>query len=201
MYTQIFYFNIEFINNFRTVLTVERSKLSSWLVFHRSQMYMLIRALMLLETVLLIVILILIAELGDVVEWYGHTWQCTVFWMKKRDKRRPAEGEPGRTGEMEGGGGKRVGTRFGLPDTVGKDLNDRSCLSSSACTFRSVWRLVSSRYDDHRSASYSRMALIGKRLVISVFRRFVLSLSQPELARFSRDYVIFHKPRLQSQSR
>ncbi|KYN27845.1 hypothetical protein ALC57_02910 [Trachymyrmex cornetzi] len=52
--------------------------------------------------------------------------------MKERDKRRPAEGEPGRTGEMEGGDGKRVGTRFGLPDTVGKDLNvDRSCLSSS----------------------------------------------------------------------
>ncbi|KYM81402.1 hypothetical protein ALC53_08170 [Atta colombica] len=67
--------------------------------------------------------------------------------MKKRDKRRPAEGEPGRTGEMEGGDGKRVGTRFGLLDTVGKDLNDRSCLSSSACTFRSVWRLVSSSFD------------------------------------------------------
>jgi len=48
---------------------------------------------------------------------------------------------------------------------------------------------------------HTLVALIGKRLVISVFRRFVLSLSQPELARFSRDYVIFHKPHLQSQSR
>ncbi|EGI69434.1 hypothetical protein G5I_01724 [Acromyrmex echinatior] len=68
--------------------------------------------------------------------------------MKKRDKRRPAEGEPGRTGEIEGGDGKRVGTRFGLPDTVGKDLNvDRSSLSSSARTFRSVWRLVSPSLD------------------------------------------------------
>ncbi|KYQ54566.1 hypothetical protein ALC60_06590 [Trachymyrmex zeteki] len=69
--------------------------------------------------------------------------------MKERDKRRPAEGEPGRTGEMEGGDGKRVGTRFGLPDTVGKDLNvDRSCLCSHALLLRahfplSVWRLVS----------------------------------------------------------
>jgi len=101
---------------------------------------------------------------------------------------------------MKGGDGSS--TRFGLPDTVGKDLNvDRS--SSRALLLRAHFplsqRLVSPGYDDHRSFPYPHN-FNWKTHVISVFRLSGLSLGRPELARFNRDCVIFHKPHLQSKS-
>jgi len=59
-------------------------------------------------------------------------------------------------------------------------------------------RLVSPGYDDHRSFSYSHN-FNWKTHVISVFRLSGLSLGRPELARFNRGCVIFHKPHLQSK--
>lgn len=50
----------------------------------------------------------MIAGLGGGGGRYGRARQYTVLWTKVKDKRRPAEGEPGRTGEMEGGDGSRL---------------------------------------------------------------------------------------------
>lgn len=126
--------------------------------------------------------------------------------MKVKDKRRPAEGEPGQTGQVKWkvemaadsfwptghcGKGSECGSFLPL---LARSLLRRCVLSARPRDWFHPGMMIIDR-------SHTLTSLIGKRSSSPSFVFLSLGPSVgPNYARFNRNCVIFHKPHLQSKS-